>query len=137
MTTTSVKVSSKYQIAVPQIARKKLNIKQLSPSYYEGTLPLDGPTSLIFLATFHPEWKVSLTKDNKTEVISEDNHFLANGYGNLWYLDKASGEYDIKIEFLPQNRFYKGITFSVVGGGIIAVLAGVILGRMRRKKHHD
>lgn len=28
MTTTSVKVSSKYQIAVPQMARKKLNIKQ-------------------------------------------------------------------------------------------------------------
>jgi len=28
MATTSVKVSSKYQIAVPQIARKKLNIKQ-------------------------------------------------------------------------------------------------------------
>ena len=28
MTTTSVKVSAKYQIAVPQIARKKLNIKQ-------------------------------------------------------------------------------------------------------------
>ncbi len=28
MTTTTVKVSSKYQIAVPQIARKKLNIKQ-------------------------------------------------------------------------------------------------------------
>ena len=28
MITTSVKVSAKYQIAVPQIARKKLNIKQ-------------------------------------------------------------------------------------------------------------
>ena len=28
MATTSVKVSAKYQIAVPQIARKKLNIKQ-------------------------------------------------------------------------------------------------------------
>ncbi len=28
MTTTTVKVSSKYQIAVPQIARKRLNIKQ-------------------------------------------------------------------------------------------------------------
>jgi len=28
VTTTSVKVSAKYQIAVPQIARKKLNIKQ-------------------------------------------------------------------------------------------------------------
>ena len=28
MTTTSVKVSSKYQIAVPQMARKKLNIKK-------------------------------------------------------------------------------------------------------------
>ena len=28
MTTTSVKVSAKYQIAVPQVARKKLNIKK-------------------------------------------------------------------------------------------------------------
>ena len=28
MTTTTVKVSAKYQIAVPQIARKKLNIKK-------------------------------------------------------------------------------------------------------------
>lgn len=28
MVTTSVKVSAKYQIAVPQIARKKLNIKK-------------------------------------------------------------------------------------------------------------
>ena len=28
MATTSVKVSAKYQIAVPQIARKKLNIKK-------------------------------------------------------------------------------------------------------------
>ena len=28
MATTSVKVSTKYQIAVPQIARKKLNIKK-------------------------------------------------------------------------------------------------------------
>ena len=28
MSTTSVKVSAKYQIAVPQIARKKLNIKK-------------------------------------------------------------------------------------------------------------
>ena len=27
MTTTSVKVSAKYQIAVPQVARRKLNIK--------------------------------------------------------------------------------------------------------------
>lgn len=28
MTTTSVKVSAKYQITIPQIARKKLNIKK-------------------------------------------------------------------------------------------------------------
>ena len=28
MTTTSVKVSAKYQIAVPQVARRKLNIKK-------------------------------------------------------------------------------------------------------------
>lgn len=108
-------------------------LNQLSPSYYEGKLHLSGTTSLVFLTTFHPEWKLSLTKDGVTEVITEDKHFLVNGYGNLWYLDKSSGLYDIKIEFLPQKRFYLGIIFSVIGTSIIVILGTIIL----RRKHND
>jgi AbrB family looped-hinge helix DNA binding protein len=43
MTITTVKVSSKYQIAVPQIARKKLNIKQ------GDLLLVDGQDGVIVL----------------------------------------------------------------------------------------
>jgi hypothetical protein len=109
----------------------EVNINQNSPSYYEGELDLEGPTSLVFLTTFHPEWKLSLIKNGKTEVVSEDKHFLANGYGNLWYLDKEPGNYKIKIEFLPQRRFQKGIVISIIG---TIVLTAVLFLYIRKKK---
>lgn len=118
---------------------KEVYLNQPSPSYYEGKLVLDGPTSLVLLTTFHPEWKVSLTKDKRTKVVSEEHHFLANGYGNLWYLDEASGEYNIKIEFVPQKRFYKGIVLSVIGTAL-AVILGIFFFRQSynlKKKHND
>ncbi|MEK7550205.1 MAG: alpha-(1-_3)-arabinofuranosyltransferase family protein [Patescibacteria group bacterium] len=113
--------------------RQKIDINQISPSYYEGRLLLNGPTSLVFLTTFHPEWKVSLTKDGVSYVLPEKRHFLANGYGNLWYLNEDPGEYLIKIEFIPQKRFYKGITFSAVAT-ISSVVVGIFF---LRKKRND
>jgi len=101
---------------------KELNLSQISPSFYEGKLILDNPTSLVFLTTFHPEWKLSLIKDGKTKVVSEESHFLINGYGNLWYLNEPSGEYKVEIEFVPQKRLFIGITFSLIGAVIVIIL---------------
>ncbi|MDP1743246.1 MAG: DUF5667 domain-containing protein, partial [Candidatus Amesbacteria bacterium] len=100
-----------------------INLNQISPSLYEGELTLDRPVSLSLLTTFHPEWKLYLIKDGKTNLVSEDRHFLLNGYGNLWYLNESPGEYKIKIEFLPQKRFYQGIIVSIVGTMILIVIS--------------
>ena len=121
--------SSSVESVNPEI--KKVSINQKSPSYYEGELNLDGPTSLFFLTTFHPEWKLSLIKDGKTKVVSEDKHFLANGYGNAWYLDENAGQYKIKIEFLPQGRFYRGIAISSTGTAFLIIVVFVYFRKKR------
>ena len=68
MATTSVKVSSKYQIAVPQMARKKLNIKQgdrLLVDVQDGVIVLipEPKRYTNYLAGLHSEiWKGVDTK---------------------------------------------------------------------------
>ncbi len=63
MATTSVKVSAKYQIAVPQIARKKLNIKKgdrLLVDVQDGVIVLipEPKRYTNYLASLHSEiWK--------------------------------------------------------------------------------
>lgn len=100
----------------------KVALNQISPSLYEGELKIDQPVLFSLLTTFHPEWKLYLTKDGKTEVVPEANHFLVNGYGNSWYLDQGPGEYKLKIQFSPQTRFYKGIIVSLVGTMILTLI---------------
>ncbi len=116
---------------------EEVDVTQKTPSYYEGNLNIKGPISFFFLTTFHPEWKLSLIKDGKTKVISEDKHFLANGYGNLWYLDEEDGQYKIKIEFLPQERFYKGILISILGTTVLVIIFFVYsCGNIKINKKH-
>jgi AbrB family looped-hinge helix DNA binding protein len=68
MATTSVKVSAKYQIAVPQIARKKLNIKKgdrLLVDVQDGVIVLipEPKRYTNYLAGLHSEiWKSMDTK---------------------------------------------------------------------------
>ena len=64
MATTSVKVSAKYQIAVPQVARKKLNIKKgdrLLVDVQDGVIVLipEPKRYTNYLQGLHSEiWKV-------------------------------------------------------------------------------
>lgn len=52
------------------------------------------------------------------KYISDDSHFLANGYANAWYIhpkevDKNNdGEFTITLFFLPQSLFYFGLMIS-------------------------
>lgn len=73
MATTSVKVSAKYQIAVPQIARKKLNIKKgdrLLVDVQDGVIVLipEPKRYTNYLAGLHSEiWKGVDTKEYLNE----------------------------------------------------------------------
>lgn len=49
------------------------------------------------------------------ESVNDDEHFLANGYANAWYIDpKETGRTDfvITLYFKPQSYFYLGLFIS-------------------------
>jgi hypothetical protein len=49
------------------------------------------------------------------ESVNDDEHFLANGYANAWYIDpKEIGEenFTITLYFRPQSYFYLGLFIS-------------------------
>lgn len=91
-----------------------------SPVHYHGSIKIDRPTFLFFKETFHPGWKLSLSKEGQTNTPRE--HHLANLYGNAWYIEKE-GEYDFKLEFEPQKYVNIGILLTILGG--ILIPAGI------------
>lgn len=109
----------------------KVQFSKVSPSKLEGKLTLNGPEFLVFLETFHPGWEVFLSRGKEKMTLSEENHFLANGYGNLWYIDVPPGDYHLSIEFLPQKRFYQGLWLS--GFGWAFILIGLTYLRVKKK----
>ncbi|MDY6893959.1 MAG: hypothetical protein SVO01_00855 [Thermotogota bacterium] len=63
------------------------------------------------------------------DPISDDKHFIVNGYANSWYIEET-GEYDLTLYFLPQSLFYLGLFIS---GGTLIGCIGYLLRDWRRK----
>ena len=83
---------------------------EIIASYFDGEIK-EGSHKNIFLekATFETWGK---------KPIAEDRHFLINGYANSWYItpedSQGKEDYELIIEFLPQNFFYAGLFISGV-----------------------
>lgn len=88
-----------------------VKINQKTPSFYEGKFHIEKPTFIIFSESYHPNWKLTLTKENK-EYISP-THYLANLYSNAWYI-KDAGNYSFKLEFEPQNIVKYSFILAVI-----------------------
>lgn len=69
------------------------------------------PFFLIFSESFHHDWK-ALINGNDDETVPEENHFVANGFANGWYINKT-GNYTITIEFMPQRLYELGLKISL------------------------
>lgn len=90
-----------------------------NPVMYKGGISIDKPTFLFFKETFHPGWTLELTKDSKAQRI--DQHYLGNLYGNVWWIDK-SGDYDFKIEFIPQRNVNNGVVVAITTGILLLII---------------
>ena len=60
--------------------------------------------------------------------ISDDKHFIVNGYANSWYIEKT-GDYDLTLYFLPQSLFYLGVFIS---GGTLFGCFGYLVWSWRK-----
>lgn len=106
-------------------------INQKSPIFYEGKIKLTEPNFLIFNETYHSGWKLTLSQSNQS--YTPDKHYLANLYGNAWYIDKT-GEFDFRIEFDPQNYVTLGIYMALFGWATIILFC--VYERWRRNENN-
>lgn len=100
----------------------KISFKKINPTKYVAQVSgAVNPYLLVFSESFHSGWrayirKVSSPKSAIWETwfkkpLSEDRHFLVNGYANSWWVEKQ-GDYEIVLEFWPQRLLYIGLLIS-------------------------
>jgi hypothetical protein len=56
-------------------------------------------------------------------TIQERQHFIADGYANAWLISE-DGNYELLVEYMPQQLFYIGLLVSVIT--VLVVLAWII-----------
>ena len=140
---------------IPNITFQKINPTKYRAKIQNATQPF----FLVFSESYHSSWKAYLDKDFDgkqiayytntnvreyrremrftpadisylfTKPLSEENHFLANGYANAWYIDpneihkNGDGEFTITLYFWPQSLSYLGLIISgIIFMGCISYL---------------
>jgi len=91
------------------MSNPKLTFSMKSPSEYEATVNSSGPFMLVLSETYNPGWVV----EGPEGRIAEDNHFIVNGYANMWYIDRH-GDYKLRIYFGPNIYMKYWIWISVI-----------------------
>ena len=131
---------------LPEVNQKKIvNSKQAGKARYWVSYE-KGVKYLLLSNTYDPNWIVltgfgesGLKNDFTTNLkllrknkLSEDKHFVANGYANLWKIDDESR--DALVVFKPE--LYANIGWSVTFYSVIFVgsCLGLYLMRFFRKK---
>lgn len=124
------------QMLSAEFRRQSLEKEKISNTRYWMKTDKEGEGLIMLSKTFNPEWKV-IPNINKADtaggfindlrllqksVLSEENHFVVNGYANLWKVDSKEREY--AIVFRPQIVADIGWKVSIF---CIILLGGVTL----------
>lgn len=105
-----------------------ISYKSVNPTkYIISVTGAENPYDLVFNENFHDGWKLYIKESNVgsniietwgKNPISEDTHYLANGYANAWYIkpEDVNGKrkYDLILEFNPQKWVYIGLSLSLL-----------------------
>ncbi|MBI4039608.1 DUF3367 domain-containing protein, partial [Candidatus Daviesbacteria bacterium] len=121
----------------------QVKYEKLSPTKYLVSIDnVDRNTPLVLQDKFSPSWKVYRNDDNGYNLwatwgkkpILENNHQIANGYGNVWWL-QTPGSYDLIIEYWPQRLFYLGFFISTLVFilGCLIVIRAILITKYGRQ----
>ncbi|MFH1833013.1 MAG: hypothetical protein ABH816_02490 [Candidatus Levyibacteriota bacterium] len=136
----------------PMTDSPKIQFEKINPTKYKLTVSnANNPYILVFSEAFHSNWKIyaGVAKEKNTffgkdifetfslNSISNDRHFIANGYANGWYIKPqdlgGKQEYELIIEMTGQRIFYVSLIFSGIIF-IIFVLRGIIFFDIIKKR---
>ena len=104
----------------------EVNYERVNPTRYIVHIKNESPFILVFSELFNDVWQAS-----NHEIVYK--HFRANFYANGWLIDKT-GEFDIVVEYLPQNLLEIGEKISVISYIIIALAFIHLVSRKKIKK---
>lgn len=116
---------------------KVVDSDKISPTRFWIKLERGQPTHLILSKNYNPQWKVFLGIEKeelsggllqdlrllKKTFISEQNHFVVNGYANLWKVEDKAQKY--AIIFLPQIYADIGLKISAFSLTVLVVVFGI------------
>ncbi len=107
-----------------------VKFSKVAPYEYQVTVNnASSPFYLVFNEGFDRGWKIF---DGKlpffhllsTPLISEVDHFLGNGFGNAWYMNRT-GTYELTIYYYPQAIYEGSLILTVVA---FFVMTAVVIG---------
>lgn len=105
--------------------------KKISDTRYWIKVDQNQKKSLLILSkTFNSQWKIlfGINKENlsgsffddlnllKKSMLPEENHYIVNGYANLWILENNQNQ--LAVVFLPQIFADLGLKISLASAGI-------------------
>jgi hypothetical protein len=127
---TAVVQSSEIQhngISLPtsSLSEPDLSFHMVSPSLYDVHVNASGPYILVLSETYNPLW----TASGPWGTIPETNHFVANGYANMWYITQP-GVYHLQLRFLPNSYLTYGTDIALLTS--ILTFAGVYRKTLKR-----
>lgn len=88
----------------------------INPTQYLIRTNCSTPCITVLSQAYDPGWQL---QDSASQHLFD--HFMANGYANAWYIEKA-GELNLILKYKYQDLVYQGIIISVVTTLLILVL---------------
>ena len=78
-------------------------------------------------------WDMSFVKTLIKKPVSDNNHFIANGFANGWYFKNDSGvvKLELILEYTPQRYFYFLLAGYIL---MISVIVGVVTVKLYKIK---
>ena len=108
----------------------EVDFSEVSPDEYKvNVINASSPFYLVFSEGFDGGWKVydgsfSGMPLLESPIITESNHFYANGFGNAWYMNKT-GTYSIVLYYSPQALYE--VSLAATLAALLALVLIVIL----------
>lgn len=106
-----------------------IDYQELSPTKYLIDVDAVNPFFLVFSESYHTEWKAYIDGE---EV---EQHFLANGYANSWYVNKT-GRFRIILEYVPQRLYDLSKAASLMAFTILLALTIFPPNMLKQKFQH-
>lgn len=117
------KIKIKSDKIVSAVKMPVATFTQLSPTTYIIKIrEAKSPFFVTLQESFNKYWSLSIETSSNVIKVDKSDHLLINGYANAWFINR-SGDYNIMLEFGPENYFRTGGIISIAAFISLAVIA--------------